>query len=41
MQETQDLGTANIRPTIVTLLTKLEDYKDLFNKIKASRLLLH
>ena len=41
MQETQDLGIINIRPITVTLLTKLEDYTDLFNKTKASRLLPH
>jgi hypothetical protein len=41
MQETQDPGTANTGPTTVTLPTKLKDYKDLFNKTKASGLPPH
>ena len=41
MQETQDLDIASIGPTIATLLKELEDYRDLFNKSKVSRLPLH
>jgi transposase InsO family protein len=41
MRETQDSGTANTGPTTVTLPTELKDYKDLFDKTKASGLPPH